>query len=263
MLAGTAAGPFLEVGNEKMFGSLRSVAELGRPGARVHRATTGDAFLRPAMGARGRGEACRWSGRCTVHPVYGRRDRRAALGDLRLDAPGYLSRRWTVRRAINACGSSSTSWTRSARSTDSRTLWRGCASSEGAAYSASSQLPRSRAPTARVPPKPSSRTAATPSSCGAPRASTAAPRNSHPNSSASAKSSTPHTPRPAEPGDWRSSTTTSQQLKIEPAVMASEIERLPDLAGFLKLASIPDWQTVTLTRQSNPPRPPHGAPAPP
>lgn len=48
---------------------------------------------------------------------------------------------------------------------------------------------------------------------------------------------------------WKSSITSSQQIKIEPAVMASEIERLPDLTGFLKLASIPDWQTATLTRQ--------------
>jgi hypothetical protein len=29
--------------------------------------------------------------------------------------------------------------------------------------------------------------------------------------------------------------------------MASEIERLPDLSGFLKLASTPDWLRVTLT----------------
>jgi Type IV secretion-system coupling protein DNA-binding domain len=53
-------------------------------------------------------------------------------------------------------------------------------------------------------------------------------------------------------GEWRSSTTTSQHLKIEPAVMASEIERLPDLAGFLKLATVPDWQSVRLTPRSEP-----------
>ncbi len=40
--------------------------------------------------------------------------------------------------------------------------------------------------------------------------------------------------------------TTSQQIRIEPAVMASETERLPDLSGFLKLASQPDWQLVRL-----------------
>ena len=34
--------------------------------------------------------------------------------------------------------------------------------------------------------------------------------------------------------------------------MASEIERLPDLQGFLKLASIPDWMRVTLTHVSYP-----------
>jgi hypothetical protein len=43
------------------------------------------------------------------------------------------------------------------------------------------------------------------------------------------------------------SNTSSQHLKIEPAVMASEIERLPDLTGFLKLASTPDWMRVALT----------------
>ncbi|HXR89826.1 MAG TPA: type IV secretion system DNA-binding domain-containing protein [Steroidobacteraceae bacterium] len=59
--------------------------------------------------------------------------------------------------------------------------------------------------------------------------------------------------RTQRPLQWLASTTTSQHLKIEPAVMASEIERLPDLAGFLKLASCPDWQSVTL-RPGCPPR---------
>ena len=48
-------------------------------------------------------------------------------------------------------------------------------------------------------------------------------------------------------GEWRSSTTSSQHLKIEPAVLASEIERLPDLAAFLKIATLPDWRAVTFT----------------
>ncbi|MDB6044614.1 MAG: hypothetical protein JWM63_3165 [Gammaproteobacteria bacterium] len=52
---------------------------------------------------------------------------------------------------------------------------------------------------------------------------------------------------------WRASTTTSQHVKIEPAVMASEIERLPDLQGFLKFASIPDWKRVRFTPVSYPP----------
>jgi len=44
----------------------------------------------------------------------------------------------------------------------------------------------------------------------------------------------------------------SEHLKIEPAVMASEIERLPDLAGFLKLASNPDWLRVDLVPTAYP-----------
>jgi type IV secretory pathway TraG/TraD family ATPase VirD4 len=43
-------------------------------------------------------------------------------------------------------------------------------------------------------------------------------------------------------------TTTSEQRYTEDAVMASEIEQLPDLAGFLKLASGPHWQRVSLKR---------------
>ena len=48
-------------------------------------------------------------------------------------------------------------------------------------------------------------------------------------------------------GEWLGSTTMSEHLKIEPAVMASEIERLPDLEGFLKFASVPDWRYVSLS----------------
>ncbi|MDB6102761.1 MAG: hypothetical protein JWO52_2760 [Gammaproteobacteria bacterium] len=53
--------------------------------------------------------------------------------------------------------------------------------------------------------------------------------------------------RTRRPSEWRASTTTSEHLKIEPAIMASEIERLPDLEGYLKFASIPDWRHVRLT----------------
>jgi type IV secretory pathway TraG/TraD family ATPase VirD4 len=56
-----------------------------------------------------------------------------------------------------------------------------------------------------------------------------------------------------QPGKWLASTTTSEHLKIEPAVMASEIERLPDLQGFLKVASIPDWRSVKLAPMREPP----------
>jgi type IV secretory pathway TraG/TraD family ATPase VirD4 len=47
-------------------------------------------------------------------------------------------------------------------------------------------------------------------------------------------------------GEWHSSVSHGEQLRIEPAVMASEIERLPDLAGYLKIASVPDWHRATL-----------------
>jgi len=57
--------------------------------------------------------------------------------------------------------------------------------------------------------------------------------------------------RSRRPTDWLVSTTSSEQIRIEPAIMASEIERLPDLQGFLKFASIPDWKRVTLTPASD------------
>jgi hypothetical protein len=49
------------------------------------------------------------------------------------------------------------------------------------------------------------------------------------------------------PSQFLPSITESEHRHIEPAVMDSEIERLPDLAGFLKLASQPDWLRVKLT----------------
>ena len=52
--------------------------------------------------------------------------------------------------------------------------------------------------------------------------------------------------RSKRPGQWRASITDSEHRQVEPAVMASEIERLADLAGFLKLASSPDWRRVVL-----------------
>ena len=42
--------------------------------------------------------------------------------------------------------------------------------------------------------------------------------------------------------------TVSDQHVTEDAVMASEIEQLPDLAGFLRLASSPEWRTVRVAR---------------
>ena len=43
---------------------------------------------------------------------------------------------------------------------------------------------------------------------------------------------------------FRKTHTVSEQLFTEDAVMASEIEQLPDLSGFLKLASQPQWKRV-------------------
>jgi type IV secretory pathway TraG/TraD family ATPase VirD4 len=54
--------------------------------------------------------------------------------------------------------------------------------------------------------------------------------------------------RSRRPLQWLGSTTHSEHLRTEPAVMASQIERLPDLQGFLKVVSEPDWRAVTLTR---------------
>jgi len=42
----------------------------------------------------------------------------------------------------------------------------------------------------------------------------------------------------------RKSTTTSLHHSTEPAVLPAEIEQLPDLAGYLKLASRPEWVRV-------------------
>jgi len=43
------------------------------------------------------------------------------------------------------------------------------------------------------------------------------------------------------------SVSTSEHLSVEPAVMASQIERLPDLSGYLRRASGGDWELVRLT----------------
>jgi type IV secretory pathway TraG/TraD family ATPase VirD4 len=43
---------------------------------------------------------------------------------------------------------------------------------------------------------------------------------------------------------WRRSTNVSEQRVTEPAVLASELEQLPDLTGYLKTASSPVWLRV-------------------
>ena len=49
-------------------------------------------------------------------------------------------------------------------------------------------------------------------------------------------------------GGMRQSRTLSEQHAVEEAVMASKIEQLPDLSGFLKVASRPQWSRVTISR---------------
>ena len=48
------------------------------------------------------------------------------------------------------------------------------------------------------------------------------------------------------PNELLSSQSIAQHHVTESAVLASEIEQLPDLQGFLKLASQPDWKRVKL-----------------
>jgi hypothetical protein len=48
------------------------------------------------------------------------------------------------------------------------------------------------------------------------------------------------------PGELWPAVTEAEHRLVEPAVLDSQIERLPDLAGFLKLASSPDWLRVVL-----------------
>lgn len=52
--------------------------------------------------------------------------------------------------------------------------------------------------------------------------------------------------------DPRISRSISDQHVTEPAALGSEIEQLPDLRGFLKLASRPEWLTVTMRRDKKP-----------
>ncbi len=48
------------------------------------------------------------------------------------------------------------------------------------------------------------------------------------------------------PTELLATTSRSEHFSIEPAVMGSEIEQLPDLAGYLKLASRREWLRVQL-----------------
>jgi hypothetical protein len=58
--------------------------------------------------------------------------------------------------------------------------------------------------------------------------------------------------RARRPGELFDSISETEHRQVEPAVMDSEIERLADLTGFLKLASIPDWRRVRLQPMAYP-----------
>jgi type IV secretory pathway TraG/TraD family ATPase VirD4 len=49
--------------------------------------------------------------------------------------------------------------------------------------------------------------------------------------------------------DLMGSVTHSEHRSVEPAVLPSQVEQLPDLAGYLKYASDPNWQRVRLDAQ--------------
>jgi hypothetical protein len=49
-------------------------------------------------------------------------------------------------------------------------------------------------------------------------------------------------------GEWVGSKTHSQHVSVEPALLPSQIEQLPDFVGYLKFASDPTWRRVQLSR---------------
>lgn len=55
-----------------------------------------------------------------------------------------------------------------------------------------------------------------------------------------------HITKTRRPGDFQASTSRADHHVTEPAVLPSEIEQLPDLSGYLKLASTPHWRRVRL-----------------
>jgi hypothetical protein len=54
------------------------------------------------------------------------------------------------------------------------------------------------------------------------------------------------TSRSQRANEWLPAITRAEHLSVEPAVMASQIEQLPDLRGYLKFASRPEWRRVRL-----------------
>ena len=52
--------------------------------------------------------------------------------------------------------------------------------------------------------------------------------------------------RSRRPTELFGSVSHSEHLSVEPAVLPAQVEQLPDLAGYLKYASDPEWQRVRL-----------------
>lgn len=55
-----------------------------------------------------------------------------------------------------------------------------------------------------------------------------------------------HVTKTHNPDKWLATKTESKQYVIESAVLPSEIEQLPDLHGYLKFGSQPEWRRVKL-----------------
>jgi hypothetical protein len=53
-------------------------------------------------------------------------------------------------------------------------------------------------------------------------------------------------------GEWFGSKTHSQHVTVEAALLPSQLEQLPDLAGYLKFASDPTWRRVQLSPAASP-----------
>jgi hypothetical protein len=62
-------------------------------------------------------------------------------------------------------------------------------------------------------------------------------------------------------GEMLGSSTSSEHFSIEPAVMDSEIEQLPDLSGYLKFASQDHWRRVTVPAIGDRTKARHAVPA--
>jgi hypothetical protein len=60
------------------------------------------------------------------------------------------------------------------------------------------------------------------------------------------------TSRSRRPGEIWAAVSHAEHTAVESAVMASQIEQLPDLHGYLKLASSPEWRRVALSAPNRP-----------